>query len=88
MNDYMKSVLQNIKGYKKIYTSTTDGFNLNTFHEKCKNHKHTIIISKSNFGKILGGYLPMQWKNNGGTQITGGESFVFFYDDDKIRICT
>ena len=59
MNDYMKSVLQNIKGYTKIYTSTTDGFNLNTFHEKCKNHTRTIIISKSNFGKILGGYSPM-----------------------------
>ena len=59
MNDNMKSVLQNIKGYTKIYSSTIDGFDLNTFHEKCKNHTRTIIISKSNFGKILGGYSPM-----------------------------
>ena len=88
MNEYMKSVLANIKGYTKIYSSTIDGFNGDTFHEKCKSHTHTICISRSNFGKILGGYSPMQWKHFSYTTVTGGESFVFFYDDDKIRICT
>ena len=61
MNEYMKSVLANIKGYTKIYSSSVDGFNSSTFHEKCKNHTHTICISRSNFSKILGGYLPMKW---------------------------
>ena len=27
MNEYMKSVLSNIKGYTKIYSSSVDGFN-------------------------------------------------------------
>ena len=63
MNEYIKSVLKNIKGYTKIYSSSVDGFNQSTFLEKCKNHVHTICISKSNFGKILGGYLPMKWPN-------------------------
>ena len=88
MNEYIVSILNNIKDYTKIYSSSLDGLNVNTFHEKCKNHEHTICISKSNHGKILGGYSPMKWVNCGWTTVTGGESFVFFYDDDKLRICT
>ena len=59
MNEYMNSVLANISGYRKIYSSSIDGFNVNTFHEECRNQKHTIAISRSNFAKILGGYSPM-----------------------------
>ena len=88
MNEYMQSVLSNINGYTKIYSSNEDEFNSNTFHEKCKNHIHTIIITKSNYAKILGGYLPMKWENFGNITITGGQSFVFFYDEDELRICT
>ena len=88
MNDYMTSVLANIKGYTKIYSSSVDGFNENTFRDKCKNHQHTIAIAKSNHNKILGGYSPMKWQQYNWTVITGGQSFVFFYDDDKLRICT
>jgi hypothetical protein len=55
----MQTILPNIKGYKKIYSSIIDGFNTNTLHEKCKIHTHTICISRSNFAKILGAYSPM-----------------------------
>ena len=88
MKDYMKNALDNISGYTKIYSSSVDGFNTKTFHEKCKNYIHTIILVKSNFGKILGGYLPMKWENFGNVTITGGQSFVFFYDEDELRVCT
>jgi hypothetical protein len=84
----MQTILPNIRGYKIIYSSIIDGFDQNLFQKKCKSHTHTICISRSNFGKILGAYSPMQWKNDGHERVTGGESFVFFYDDDKIRICT
>jgi len=30
----------------------------------------------------------MKWANFGWTKVSGGESFAFFYDEDKIRICT
>ena len=60
MNEYMLSVLADIKGYTKIYSSTYDGFNTDTFRDKCKNHNHTIIIARSNNAKILGGYSPMK----------------------------
>jgi len=67
MNDYIEKILKKIKGYTKIYSSSVDGFNTTTFHEKCKNHIHTIIIVRSNFAQILGGYLPMKWQRFGNT---------------------
>jgi hypothetical protein len=72
MNEYMMSVLANIRGYKKIYSSSNDGFNEKNFHEKCKNHIHTIAISKSNHAKILGGYSPIKWTNFDHTAVTVG----------------
>ncbi len=80
MSDYIKSLLENAKGYTKIYSSSVDGFNGDIFREKCKNYLHTLTISKSNFGKILGGYLPMKWTKFSWTKVTGGDSFVFFFD--------
>jgi len=47
---------------------------------------HTIAITKSNHSKILRGNLPMKWQNFGNTTFTGGQSFVFFYDEDELRI--
>ena len=84
----MQSVLANIKYYKKIYSSNVNGFNGDIFREKCKDYVHTITIARSNFSKILGGYSPMKWANFDHTPITGGKSFVFFFDEDKLRICT
>jgi len=77
--------------YKKIYSSIIDGMDGITFIEKCKNYEKTIVVAKSNFGKILGGYSPMKWRNFHGKPwktVTGGSSFLFFYENDKLRICT
>ena len=30
----------------------------------------------------------MKWENFGNITITGGQSFIFFYDEDELRICT
>ena len=30
----------------------------------------------------------MKWEDFEWTKVKGGKSFVFFYDDDKLRICT
>jgi len=30
----------------------------------------------------------MKWEKFDHTKVTGGESFVFFYDEDKLRICS
>ena len=64
------------------------GLLTSTIHQNCVNHDITIMLTKSNFGKIVGGYSPMKWENYSFKVITGGESFIFFYDDDLMRKCT
>ena len=64
------------------------GLNRDTFKDKYKNYKQTIAIAKNDHGKILVGYSPMDWVKFFWTVVTGGKSFVNFYDDDKLRICT
>ena len=46
------------------------------------------MVCKTNFGKIIGGYSPMKWNDYDHTQITGGKSFIYFYDEDSLRKCS
>ena len=77
-----------MKELKKIYSCAQDGFSLDIIREKCKNYAITLILMKSNHNKILGGYTQTEWKNySGKKEIPTNSSFVFFYDDDKLRKC-
>ena len=57
----MQNIFPNIKGYKKIYSSMIDGFNGDTFRDKCRNHEHTLAIAKVKNGIFAGGYSPISW---------------------------
>ena len=48
-------------GFTKVYSSNSDGYNGDTFRDKCKNYEKTIVIVKSNHGKIIGCYHPIKW---------------------------
>ncbi len=72
LNQEIKRVHGNLGGYKKIHSSTQHGFDLNTFHQNCANHEITIMLCKTNFGKIIGAYSPMKWRKYNATTITGG----------------
>ena len=48
----------------------------------------TISVIQSNFGKILGAYCPIKFeKFNGYREIKKGNCFLYFFDDDEMRIC-
>jgi hypothetical protein len=88
MTGAIKAYHPNLKEFKKIYSCTQDGYSLNTIYEKCKNHAITLLLIKSNFQKILGGYTQTEWKDyNGKKEIPSNSSFIFFYDDDNFRKC-
>ncbi len=55
--------------------------------EKCKNHAITIILIKSKHQKILGGYSQTEWIYTEKKDIPSNSSFIFFYEDDKLRKC-
>lgn len=46
---------------KLLYRATEDGWG--KFHEKCDRNGSTLIVCKSNFGKIFGGYVETGWND-------------------------
>ena len=55
--------------------------------EACKNSKNTLLIVKTNFDKIIGGYATVTM-NEGEYSVKNTEAFTFYYDDDHIKVLT
>ena len=50
---------------KLIYRSSRDGWSAGNFHKKCDNQESTIVVIKSEFGNIFGGYTSATWDKYG-----------------------
>ena len=69
-----------------IYSSTEYAYNRETIFDKCKNHVITLLIVKSTTNKIMGGLIPIKFQElNAPSALPDNSSFVFFYDDNKLR---
>lgn len=44
---------------KLLYKATKDGFNAKNFQENCLNFQNVLIIAKTDFNKIIGGFTPL-----------------------------
>ena len=52
----------NLKSRESIFNSTLYNANdQSLFWEKCKNFKSTVVLLKTNHGKIIGLYYPDTW---------------------------
>ncbi len=74
----------------KIYDQSVHGsINYTNFWSYTQNYTLTITIIKSNHGKIFGAFSPKKWENLGqaATNVTNGNCFIQYYDEEKIRIC-
>lgn len=47
--------------YQLLYRGTRDGFSAAAFHEKCDMMGPTLILCKSNLGKVFGGFTETAW---------------------------
>ena len=48
-----------------IYRASRDGWESNIFHQKCDNKGPTIVVVRSELGKIFGGYASISWDRSG-----------------------
>ena len=67
----LKEVDYNILGeimFKKriemIFRASENGFKAEKFHQFCDGKSPTIVLIKSNYGKIFGGYTKSKWSSN------------------------
>lgn len=44
-----------------IYQASRDGFRAQDFHSKCDNYNNTLIVIKSSFSNIFGGFTTANW---------------------------
>ena len=62
-----KRIFEWIKGVinyrlKLLYRASRDGHGCSVFHDKCDNKGPTLVVCKTSFGKIIGGFTKMPWK--------------------------
>lgn len=50
--------------YKLLYRASQDGYNVQTFHQKCDNIFGTLTIVKTTKGMRFGGYTEKQWNGD------------------------
>ena len=56
--------LFNKKKTELIFRGSEHGFKADKFHQFCDGKYPTLILVKSNFGKIFGGYTKCKWNSN------------------------
>ena len=61
---------------KLLYRGSENNFLSSKFHKLCDDHGPTIIIIKSNWGNIFGGYTSIKWSSDVGYH-KDNKSFLF-----------
>lgn len=61
---------------KLLYKATRDGFAAQEFQKRCYNIANTLIIAKTNYGKLIGGFTPLAWN-------VPDKEFKYLTDDTK-----
>ena len=70
----MKS-LSNPKRIQRIFKASEHGFKVSAFHERCDNKEDTLVLIKTEFGKVIGGFTHYPW--------TSDEDGEFVHDEAK-----
>eukprot|EP01084_Bolivina_argentea_P290138 498323_1 len=62
---------------KCIYSSMSDGFNVNACHSACQNECNILFVIHSNDGNIFGAFTKTKWKTDNNIDQKDADSFVF-----------
>jgi hypothetical protein len=71
--------------WKLIFRATRDGFKGSQFHDKCDNKPNTLVLIKSEYDNVFGGYTEQSWsfsKINQGHK-TDSNAFIFSLINEK-----
>ena len=69
-----------------FYSIKNDGWNQELFWERAKKYKYSIVLVKTNYDKIMGGYMTDHWQEAICKDIDE-ETYLFYFDNDEIKIC-
>lgn len=58
----------NVK-FTLLYRGSRDGFRAEEFHRRCDNHGATLVIARSDSGRVFGGFTEQVWSSPDQTQM-------------------
>jgi hypothetical protein len=60
-----------------LYRRSVNGASASAFHALCDNQGPTIVVCKTAYGTVFGGYNPNSWNGNLGNYLAGSTAFLF-----------
>jgi hypothetical protein len=51
-----------IKSYKLIFRASEQKFSIENFYQLCSNSSNTLILAKTEYNKIIGGFTKIPWR--------------------------
>lgn len=49
--------------FKLLYRASENNFSASKFHQICDGKGDTMIVAKTEFGKIIGAFSPLRWNS-------------------------
>eukprot|EP01084_Bolivina_argentea_P143771 252413_1 len=84
-----KKILTKKSKFNCIYNGKYDGFDSEIFHKKCNNKGATLVVIKSNYHYIFGGFVNVPWKTPKGiceySQDFNSFLFSFYLSTHKLE---
>ena len=50
-----------------LYRASEHNFSVKEFHQLCDGETNTLVLAKTEFGKIIGGFTSIPWKSTANT---------------------
>ena len=74
------NLLQHPKKVKRIFRASDHEFKASSFHQHCDNKKDTLLLVKTEFGKIVGGFTHYPWTSDeDGSYVDGSDRKAFLF---------
>lgn len=69
--------------FSLLYSTNKDLWNSNGFHQKCDNHKNTLILIRTTENCIFGGFTSQLWNHGKGYLKDDDNAFIFSFETMK-----
>jgi hypothetical protein len=70
-----------IAEFKLLYRASENNFSCFKFHQNCDGKENTLVVAKTEFGKVIGGYTPYAW-NTSTNYVIDNEKRCFLFSVD------
>lgn len=64
--DFIKNCLNNPKQLKLLFKASQHQFSAAKFHQLCDGIPNLLVLVKTEFGKVVGGFNSIGWKDSNG----------------------